>query len=367
MKTQNPSFGYSFPTIRGIQAGREYYVSMCPLKLLPKIFAFDKVDLTPEMRAQRILNKGRIPALAKYITQNRKDYVFSAITASINSIVKFTPFGEGGDLHKMGTLSVPLDAKFIINDGQHRRAAIEMALLESPELGNETIAVVFFLDVGLKRCQQMFADLNRFSIRPSKSIGVLYDQRDEKAAMAKVIALKSDTFKSLVELEKSTLSPRSSKLFTLSAIYHATEALILNWNIKNTEEVAALATEYWEEIAKGFPEWTQVREKKMSAGEVRKDFIHSHGIVMQALGRVGNELIRNHRKDWKIKIKDISTIDWKRANTKLWEGRAMIGGRVSKSEQNVTLTTAAIKRHLKLPLSAEEKHMETLVKRGSNG
>ena len=28
-------FSYNFPAVRGIQAGREYYVSMVPLKLLP--------------------------------------------------------------------------------------------------------------------------------------------------------------------------------------------------------------------------------------------------------------------------------------------------------------------------------------------
>ena len=32
---------------------------------------------------------------------------------------------------------------------------------QRPELGGETIAVVFFLDIGLSRSQQMFADLNR--------------------------------------------------------------------------------------------------------------------------------------------------------------------------------------------------------------
>ena len=40
---------------------------------------------------------------------------------------------------------------------------------------------MFFLDVGLRRCQQMFADLNRNAIRPSKSLGVLYDHRDDIA------------------------------------------------------------------------------------------------------------------------------------------------------------------------------------------
>ncbi|MFK0926770.1 DNA sulfur modification protein DndB [Pseudomonas aeruginosa] len=31
-------FSYIFPAIRGVQAGREFYVSMCPLRVLAKLF-----------------------------------------------------------------------------------------------------------------------------------------------------------------------------------------------------------------------------------------------------------------------------------------------------------------------------------------
>lgn len=34
-------FKYVFPAIRGIQARREYYVSMCPLRLIPRLFIFN--------------------------------------------------------------------------------------------------------------------------------------------------------------------------------------------------------------------------------------------------------------------------------------------------------------------------------------
>ncbi|MFV1965747.1 MAG: DNA sulfur modification protein DndB [Pirellulaceae bacterium] len=172
------AFEYVFPSIRGVQAGREYYISMCPLRLIPRIFLFDEEELKPELRAQRTLNKQRVPEIARYITQNPRNYTFSSLTASIDGKVKFEPLGpdEGG--RNIGRLHVPMNARFVINDGQHRRAAIEAALHENPDLGDETISVVFFLDVGLRRCQQMFADLNRYAIRPTTSLGLLYDHRD---------------------------------------------------------------------------------------------------------------------------------------------------------------------------------------------
>ena len=125
-------FGYSFPAIRGIQAHREYFVSMRPLRLLPKIFLFNEEEIAPEVRAQRTLNRARIPLIANYILQNRDNYAFSAITASLDSELEFVPLGEESDTRNLGILKGPMDAKFIINDGQHRRAAIEKAFYLYP-------------------------------------------------------------------------------------------------------------------------------------------------------------------------------------------------------------------------------------------
>ena len=121
----NTTFEYTFPAIRGIQAGREYYITMCPLRLIPKIFLFDEEELSPEIRAQRILNRARVPQISQYIVNNPKDYVFSAITASIDGSVDFESMDKDNkDITRNGLLKINMNAKFIINDGQHRRAAI---------------------------------------------------------------------------------------------------------------------------------------------------------------------------------------------------------------------------------------------------
>jgi DNA sulfur modification protein DndB len=360
----DPRFGYNFPAIRGTQASREYYTSMCPLRLIPKIFYFDEeeAELSPEQRAQRTLNRTRVPEIAQYILDNPKDYAFSAITASIDGEVSFTPIGAGPDDSRVGLLTIPMDARFIINDGQHRRAAIEAAIRERPELGDESIAVVFFIDRGLARCQQLFADLNRYAVRPSKSIGVLYDHRDDLAQIARLVVMKSRVFGDLVEMERSSLSARSRKLFTLSAIYTATGALLNGLEIADQQKATDLAIDYWDEIAKHIPEWQLVRDGRVSSGEIRQDFIHSHGIALHAFGNVGNHLFRTNTRDWRGKLKPLRKINWSRTNATLWEGRAMIGGRLSKATQNVVLTTAAIKDLLSLEKTVEEVKLSVAMK-----
>ncbi len=358
-------FEHVFPAIRGIQAQREYYVSMCPMWLLSKLFHFNEEVLSPELRAQRRLNKARVPALSRYITENSDNYVFSAITVSIDAEVVFDSVKGAKNGSRMGVLRVPMTARYIINDGQHRRAAIERALREKPELGDETIAVVFFMDKGLERCQQMFADLNRYAIRPSKSLSILYDYRDQAALLAKSLVAGSDIFCNVVELEKTSLAPRSRRLFTLSAIYQATSELVADLPDTGADEIAQLALEFWEAVADNLEEWKQVRQGDLTAGDVRSEFIHTHAVVLQALARTGRALIRQYPSDWKDHLSRLSEVDWRRDNGAQWEGRALAGGRLSKSHQGVTLTANAIKSHLGLALSPEEQEFEEAFRRGN--
>ena len=362
----SPNFGYIFPSIRGIQAGREYYASMCKVRLIPKIFLFDEEELVPELRAQRILNKSRIPELSRYILDNKDSYVFSAITASIDGEVKFEPFSDVGDGDQLGTLHISMDSKFIINDGQHRRAAIEIALRENPDLGDEDISVVFFLDIGLHRSQQMFADLNRYAVKPSTSLGVLYDHRDEKAKIVRDIVMASPFFRDIVEMEKTSLSPRSKKLFTLSAFYQATNALLSGID-KKESELIELGIEYWGEVGKQFHEWQMVRDRNITSGDVRQEFIHSHGIVLQALGHVGNTLLKEKSDSWTEVLPRLQNIDWSRNNSKTWEGRAMATGRMSISGQNIILTSNYIHQTLGLKLSPESQRLEDTFLGEENG
>lgn len=352
------SFEYVFPAIRGVQAGREYFVSMCPLRLISKIFLFDEDELVPEVRAQRILNRGRLPEIARYITDNSGSYVFSALTASVDGEMSFDPLEQGAHSDRIGLLRISMDARFVINDGQHRRAAIEIALREKPELADESIAIVFFVDVGLERCQQMFADLNRYAIRPSTSLGVLYDHRDGLASLVKSIVIRSAIFRDLVEMERSTLSVRSRKLFTLSALYTATKALLQGREeLADREDIAAA---FWAAVADHIPEWRAVHQRKLSSGEVRQDFIHSHGVALHALGIAGRALLDSgaSASEFSGRLAPLSQIDWSRSNASQWEGRAMIGGRVSKAHQNLTLTVNVLLQELRVPLSAEQDAVE---------
>ena len=116
---------YRFPAMRGIQANSEYFVCMIPLGILSKIFIEEFSDVLPEFRAQRRLNEQRIPEIRDYIINNRDSYVFSALAASVDGQVTFLPTKDSSNI---GELEIDVSATFLINDGQHRKAAILKAI-----------------------------------------------------------------------------------------------------------------------------------------------------------------------------------------------------------------------------------------------
>ena len=352
------SYSHTFPAIRGIQAGREFYVTMVPLKLIEELFVFNEVTLPPELRSQRVLNKARVPEIVRYMLNNPKDYTFSALTASIDSRVRFEPFKSFDSQDRIGLLSVPMEARFLINDGQHRKAAIAEAVRQNLALAQETIPVVLFIDAGLRRSQQMFADLNKYAVKPTRSLGVLYDHKDPLADLVRNLIVRVPLFVDRIEKERTTISFRSRNLFTLSAVYQATGDLLSKkkgQKITQTEE--DVAAEYWKRLPDDIPEWKMVIEGKSSGAELRKNYVHSHGVVLHALGYLGNSLIREYPKSWAAKLERLQEIDWSKDNP-VWEGRAMSGGRLSKAFVNVILTTNYLKTSVGLRLNPSEEKIE---------
>lgn len=344
-----------FPAMRGTIGKRVYFATIVALSEIPHLFKFNNwEECTPELRAQRVINKSRVPDIAKYIVDNEDGYIFSSITASYNSEVKFTPLAPGGDV---GHLEIELEnAAFVINDGQHRCASITLALKENPALGKEKISVLLFPQENLERLQQMFSDLNRFVQRTSKSLNVLYDHRDGLSALTMDLSETVPVFKGMIEREKVTIPLRSHKLFTLSTLYDANEELlgkkVPNKGTDEYLEKFKLATGYWNRVAEVIPDWKRVKDGDIKAPALRQEKINTHAVVLRALGGMGKVLIEAYPKNWKEKLTALNDIDWRKAEgvkvNPLWDSVCITAGSVVSNRQARVATLELLKRRVGL-------------------
>jgi DNA sulfur modification protein DndB len=345
----------SFPAMKGQMGRRDYFVAMIKLKLVARMFQFrDWAELPPEQRAQRVLQKNRVPEITQYILDNEDGYLFSALTASYNSDPNFTPLNERGDI---GVLEMPFEADLVINDGQHRRAAIVEALKENPTLGDETISVVLFPWEDLDRMQQMFSDLNRTARKTSKSLDILYNHRDLLSQVVLSVTERVEAFKGYVDKDRVSLPLRSPKLFTLGALYDATGSLVGTVVDEDYEEKLDLATEFWDTVADNLPEWGKVRQGDLKPVELRQEYIHTHAVVLWAIGTMGKTLLSVHPDSWKDKLRRLREIDWRRTNRE-WQGVAMSGTDVVNRRQNRMDAASFLKLKMGLTLTpAEERSL----------
>lgn len=348
--------GTSFPAIKGIQADSEFYTVMCPLKRLKRIFTFDEGSLPVNERAQRILNPERIPEISSYILDNRDSYVFSALTACIDGETEFTPIGKNKHEQKIGTLTIDDDAEVYITDGQHRNAAILEALKQDPSLGNENISVVFFVGKSLSERQKIFKDLNLYPVKTDSSLSITYDD-GPCSLLSKSIVFDSPVLSKMIHMEKSNLGPRSKKLVSHSALNKATNELFDEINHDNYENLIPIGRHYWEHLVKIIPAWNLVYKEQVSGGEIREDSIHAYSVTFQALGIVGNWLLKND-PNWEKTTEKLKHIDWARRNKNDWEGRCVVNGVMRNSSIATKLTANRIKHHLNIPLNNKDKDEE---------
>lgn len=336
---------------------------MCPLGLLSKIFTFYNDEIPEEHRAQRMLNEKRIPEIRDYILDNLDDYVFSAITASIDGEYEFNC---SNDNENLGELKVSMDSFLLINDGQHRKAAIDEAVKINASLTDETISVVLFVDQGLRRSQQMFSDLNRHAVNVSSSLSILYNHRDEMVVLTKKYLDHNETLKKFIDLSNKSLAQKSNKMFILS-IFHNSFMNTIGDRKEITEAAVQFAFEYWDTLCVEFKEWNNVLNGEVTPFHSRKTSIATYGVFLEAVGLLGNDLFKSQPKNWKKFTQKLNDLDWNKTNQTDWLNRCIgASGNISKSNRQVKLTYIRIKELLGLKLSSDESRLNELFTKERN-
>lgn len=353
------AFVYKFPVAKGVQAAHEYYIAMVPLNMLERLFAADSEYVAPEFRAQRRLNEARIPIISKYILDNRETYAFSALAASIDGSFHYIPSELNAEV---GVLEVSMDARFLINDGQHRKAAILEALQEDPTLSDETIPIVFFADKGLAHSQQIFTDLNKNAVRTSNSISELYDSRDKIAVITRDIIGRIDFLNTYTDKEKDILGKFSSNLFTLNTFYTANKLIVGTSPLD--EKAQEFLYEFWSAVSENMIPWQDMDRREITKVDLRENHIATQSVVIQALGRIGSYLWKHPECRIVDIVPKLEEIRWQR-NSKVWLHRAIMpNGRIITNKKAIMLIANVLKQAMGIPLSDDEMAAEKEIAKG---
>ncbi len=346
---------YQLPCIRGVQSGREYWTTMIPLKLLPKLFTLETDEMPAEMRAQRKLNVGRAHKLKDYVLESER-YTLSSVTVTIEvpneQTDSFNFTSIQGDI---GTLNVPMDSKFLIADGQHRIAGLKLAMLENSDLQDESISCVAYLHTSLKRAQTIFHDLNHYGVKPNKSLNLLYDHHSDESELARQVMKKVPIFTQYTDTETTSVGSKSSKVFTFNAIDEANKYLFTNSQLSKEDKVTK-AIAFWNAVTAEIPEWQLLLSKQYAPGEVRKNFLCGHAIALCGLAHLGFYVLKKENWQEELSKVNLGVVNWSKSNPE-FENRIIFSGQIRKNKASISALGEWLWRQGMLPQENVEGHV----------
>ncbi|MBO3462101.1 DNA sulfur modification protein DndB [Aetokthonos hydrillicola Thurmond2011] len=304
---------YQISAIKRNKQGLEIYSASVPFSFVAQRFTPVEGDVPPEKRSQRLLDPKHAADIRKYI-ENNEDYYLPPLVVSIKGDVKFTPFKDDAS---NGLLKIHLRSKYSVLDGQHRSQAIR-EIIENEELAakfeDEAITVDFLLNIDLPKAQTLFKVLNNTAKPVSKNLTLFYGADPLSQAIHDIIndvPLFSDQF---VEKEKTNITKKSPKLLVYRWLYNASKRMMPGIN---EEFDTQYCKTFWHTLFDIIPQWQAVYNGSMTPTDVRKGFICSHGVFIDALGDVGKVLAGNC-KDEPLKVRDLlmplKEMDWSKAN-----------------------------------------------------
>ena len=362
-QNQTKLFRYRLPAIRGTYTDMDVFTVMVPLTAVAALVDCSPDALGEQFGSSRSVDLARVRAIARCFQEQEPAVALPSILVAANGKLRFSALTPEDCEAASGFLEIGLGTRLVVVDGLHRCAGIAEALQKKPEVGGGTVSLVIFRDEGLVLAPQIYSDLKRHQRISAQFIGVATNQRDEMARLVRMVIEQIDPFQGMVEFAKSSISNRSKKLFTFSSLYQATRTLLSNSRDMSFEDRLNEAVQFWKAVAQQIPDWDRAKRGEVSPADLRRDSVHAHALALAALARVGKELVGDERHDWEKRLRSLRTLDWSRENAKLWEGRATVGGRLSKSTSSVVLTANVIKKHLGLALTPEEREIEARVRK----
>lgn len=343
------AFEFSLPAVRGYQSGRPCYSAMCPVRHLPKLFPTNLSATVSDDHAFRKADMKRVREIARHFAANAADVTLSAVTISVESRLRFVSTGTARrNTPAIGELQIPLDARLVVQDGIHRIYGLQGALRINSALADFCLPLVLIEDSDGSRRGQIFSDVKRHERSSPQSLRIGLDDRDDIARLTREMIPSVEAFVDSIEMEKTAISNRTRKLFTLSGLYQANQTLLSGHKDEPYGDQLKLAIEFWTIVAALFPQWSELVLGPRSSAEIRQSYVHVHGIGLAAIARAGRELLRLSPRRWKAEVRKLAKLDFSRDNRILWEGRAMIGGKLSKSSSAVAATADVLITHLGL-------------------
>lgn len=352
-------FNYKFAAIRGVQSGMCFYQACVPFRVLGSLLKMDD-HYDVNKRSQRELSKSRAKAVAKYLEKNKDGfYIIPPLVGFIEGDCEFVD-NPLDTFPNLGNLMVPMESQIMLFDGQHRAFGIREVLALAPELGQQTVSIMFFIGMTLSQRKQAFHDINFTQKTPAAALCIAYNERDP-FDVGVVDVFKGSNLRHLVEYEKNTASGISDKVYSLKALKDFAVNVV---GKKFSEEAMVDLEEYAEALFDAIPVHAylakfEAEKVLFPAQHLREMYTIGHAVTLKALGLLAAPLKEHYPSDWKEKLEVLRPLTiWNRWGD-TWLNRCVNQhGKMVANQLAVRLTLYKLKELCGVPLTEAEASEE---------
>lgn len=364
-----------------------------------------------ELRLDRVLEE-----LVPYITKDR-DWFFGTLVVLIykgSDRMRFESLEEvlgakgmeslesEDGMKDVGYLTLPDDRQLVVIDGQHRLAALSIAiygkngipaafsrkrpleyermdLKPHPEIANADINVMLLVPESDESFGKITSKLGKQAKYTTKSADILHSDDDIIALVARSMIddedapLGSINRREIVNCMYNTIPERSKWFTTLSALYNICELILGYYSItKNTlpdADTVASATNimkgYWKQIMEPLDDYKQYKELLVSNASIAglREYSLLLKPAMQTALAYAVRTILDHNYDYRAIADKLNLIDWS-WNNEVWKGILVMDGsdrRVKSGNRSIRLTGQVI-AYMLIGDNYEKRERESLLR-----
>ena len=247
--TEKKQYSLRVPAHKFRQGKRTAYSFALDLAQLDGLLP-QRVDEKVVKEANRRLTTSHARNIQRYLLEVKDKWILGAILIGIApDAVEFHPYSDGQEqaMESFGELRIWTRRKnsMRIFDGQHRRYAIQEALIELAKnphcadqlksLQNASLPVVLYIEENLNALRQMFADAAKTKAIEANTV-TLFDERNPFNVAALRLAESSRLFRSRVEKERTIVSKTSRHLIAVNQLAAALKTLDVGYSGRVSRE-----------------------------------------------------------------------------------------------------------------------------------
>jgi DNA sulfur modification protein DndB len=313
--------------------------------------------------------------IANYLKRTR-DYILPPLALNTQEPLTFYTIATASQV-RMGFIVIPASLEFDVTDGQHRGNAVDDAIKERRDLGQDGIGVIISTEHDLEKIHQDFVDCARNKpILPAMLAA--FDHANLVVRYVNETIKRVPFFEGRVDRSSVRLGKSTVKVFTLNQVQTALLEFLVGRvpakdqipkvgedRLNNPDKMelhVSSAAKFLNDFTKANSQWRQFSGSVAGASgddtyEMRQTQLHFNATGLVIIGKVGHAIFsKPELADRERLTKLLGEFDWSRGSS-IWQGNVMSGYKITTSRDMFSKAAAILKQRLGLDLTDSEQRL----------